>query len=31
MNVNQAIAALQEMVNTGVITGEEEFGAFTDM
>ena len=31
MNVNQAIKALQEMVNTGVITGEEEFGAFTNM
>lgn len=31
MNVNQAIEALQEMVNTGVITGEEELGAFTNM
>ena len=31
MNVNQAIEALQKMVNTGVITGEEEIGAFTNM
>ena len=31
MNVNQAVQALQEMVNIGVITGEEEIGAFTDM
>ena len=31
MNVNQAIETLQEMVNTGVITGEEELGAFTNM
>lgn len=30
MTVNQAIQALQEMVNTGVITGEKEFGAFTN-
>ena len=30
MNVNQAIEALQEMINAGVITGEEEFGAFTN-
>ena len=28
MNVNQAIEALQEMINARVITGEEEFGAF---
>ena len=31
MNVKQAIEALQKMVNTGVITGEEEIGAFTNM
>lgn len=31
MNVNKAIETLQEMVNTGVITGEEELGAFTNM
>ena len=30
MKVNQVIEALQKMVNTGVITGEEEFGAFTN-
>ena len=30
MTVNQAVQALQKMVNTGVITGEEEFGAFTN-
>ena len=31
MNVKQAINSLQEMVDSGVITGEEQFGAFTNM
>ena len=30
MTVNQVVQALQKMVNTEVITGEEEFGAFTN-
>lgn len=28
MNVKQAIQALQTMIDTGVITGEEEFGVY---
>ena len=28
MNVKQAIQALQTMIDTGVITGEEKFGVF---
>ena len=31
MNVKQAIQQLQEMVDAGVITGEEQFGVFTNM
>ena len=30
MNVKQAIQQLQEMVDAGVITGEEQFGVFTN-
>ena len=30
MNIKQAIQTLQEMVNNGVLTGEEELGAFTN-
>ena len=28
MNVKQAIQALQTMIDTGTITGEEEFGVY---
>ena len=28
MNVKEAIQALQTMIDTGVITGEEEFGVY---
>ena len=28
MNVKQAIQALQTMIDTGVITGEEKFGVY---
>lgn len=28
MNVKQAIQALQTMIDTGAITGEEEFGVY---
>ncbi len=30
MNVKQAIQSLQEMIDTGVINGEESFGVFTN-
>ncbi len=30
MNVKQAIQQLQEMVDAGVINGEESFGVFTN-
>lgn len=30
MNVKQAIQQLQEMVDAGVINGEEQFGVFTN-
>ena len=30
MNVKQAIQQLQEMIDAGVINGEEQFGVFTN-
>ena len=30
MNVKQAIQSLQEMIDSGVINGDESFGVFTN-